>query len=217
MQNQIAALEREVANADNVRSFAAETEREIASLQRDLRDARAKLAQLTLERDRLASELRDARGGDEADTNQRAAARAGFDPDVTARLDIKKYESLVTRAGELEHKLAQLEHDDAGLRSQLAEAQERLRLAAIDLGDADGERTRTGSQLPIAELTEHVTTLEESINSLRANMRAASDETAMMDPSESVNTISAAVSQAAEHVETARAVIRALAASIGMT
>jgi hypothetical protein len=38
-----------------------------------------------------------------------------------------------------------------------------------------------------------------------------------MDPSESVSTISNAVSQAAEHVETARAAIRALAASIGMS
>ena len=48
-------------------------------------------------------------------------------------------------------------------------------------------------------------------------MRAASDETAMMDPSESVNTISHAVSQAAEHVERARAAIRALSASIGVS
>ncbi|HEX7835995.1 MAG TPA: hypothetical protein VF469_00965, partial [Kofleriaceae bacterium] len=217
MQNRIATLEREVANADNVRSFAAETEREIASLQRDLRDARAKLAQLTLERDRLASELRDARG-DDADTSQRAAAKAGFDPDATAQLDIKKYESLATKTSELEQKLAQMEQGDAALRRQLAEAQERLRVAAIDLAaDDDNERTRTGNQLPIAELAEHVTTLEESINSLRANMRAASDETAMMTPSESVTTISSAVSEAAEHVEIARAAIRALAASIGMS
>jgi hypothetical protein len=48
-------------------------------------------------------------------------------------------------------------------------------------------------------------------------MRAASDETAMMDPSESVSTISSAVSEAAEHVEVARTAIRALAASIGIS
>jgi hypothetical protein len=48
-------------------------------------------------------------------------------------------------------------------------------------------------------------------------MRAASDETAMMTPSESVTTISNAVSEAAEHVEIARAAIRALAASIGIS
>jgi hypothetical protein len=104
----------------------------------------------------------------------------------------------IGRAGALQHQL----DEDAALRHQLA---------------ADGDLARTGSQLPIGELAQHVIMLEESINSLRANMRAASDETAMMDPSESVSTISAAVSQAAEHVETARAAIRALAASIGMS
>jgi len=45
----------------------------------------------------------------------------------------------------------------------------------------------------------------------------ASDETAVMAPSESVDTISHAVSQAAEQVERARAAIRALSASIGMS
>jgi hypothetical protein len=39
----------------------------------------------------------------------------------------------------------------------------------------------------------------------------------LINPSESVSTISSAVSQAAEHVEVARAAIRALAASIGMS
>jgi hypothetical protein len=48
-------------------------------------------------------------------------------------------------------------------------------------------------------------------------MRAASDETAMLPPSESVSTVSTAISEGAEHVEVARAAIRALAASIGMT
>src|ERR1043166_3812055 len=133
MQNQITALEREVANADNVRSFAAETEREIASLQRDVRDARAKLTQMTLERDRLASELRDARGGDDADTTSRRAvpAKPAFDPEVTAQVDIAKYESLAAKTSELEQKIQQLERDDAGLRHQLADAQERLRLGAV--------------------------------------------------------------------------------------
>jgi len=216
LQGQIAALEREVANADNVRSFAAETEREIAALQRDLRDTRTKLTQMTLERDRLESEVRDARGDDI--TSQRAAVKASFDPEVTMQADVVKYASLISKSAELEKKVVQLEREDAALRRQLAEAQERLRIAAIDLADDDDEdKTRTGSHLPIAELAEHVTTLEESINSLRANMRAASDETAMMDPSESVSTISSAVSQAAEHVEVARAAIRALSASIGIS
>ncbi|HMG53735.1 MAG TPA: hypothetical protein VK601_09635, partial [Kofleriaceae bacterium] len=220
MQGKIVALEREVASADNVRSFAAETEREIASLQRDLRDARTKLTQITLERDRLASEMHDIHD-DTNTTNRRIPmpVKPPFDPEATAQADVARYESLIAKSAELEQKLARLEQDDAALRRQLADAEERLRVAAIELADDDddNEMTRTGNQLPIAALAEHVATLEESINSLRANMRAASDETAMMDPSDSVSTISSAVSQAAEHVEVARAAIRALAASIGMS
>jgi hypothetical protein len=45
-------------------------------------------------------------------------------------------------------------------------------------------------------------------------MRAASDETAMMDPSDSVVAVSSAVSQAAEHVERARDAVRALNAIV---
>ena len=58
----IAELEQELSKADNVRSFAAETEREIAGLQRELREAKGHATRLTLERDRLESEIRDARG-----------------------------------------------------------------------------------------------------------------------------------------------------------
>jgi len=207
-----------------VRSFAAETEREIATLQRDLRDTRAKLTQITLERDTLEAEVRDGRG--DTHTTSRRAPRPAFDPEVTAQADIARYESLIAKSAELEQKVAQLESEDHGLRRQLADAENRLHAAedrlrtAIDIDDEDDDDrdlTRTGHQLPIAAVAEHVTTLEESINSLRANMRAASDETAMMDPSESVSTISFAVSQAAEHVEVARAAIRALAASIGIS
>jgi hypothetical protein len=39
----------------------------------------------------------------------------------------------------------------------------------------------------------------------------------MMAPSEAVSTVSTAISEGAEHVEVARAAIRALAASIGMS
>jgi chromosome segregation ATPase len=170
--------------------------------------------QMTLERDRLESEVRDGRV-DTDTTSRRAPGKASFDPDVTVQAEVK-YEALIVKGKELEQKLATLERDDAALRRQLADAEQRLR-DAIDHQDDDSEMTRTGSHLPIAELAEHVTTLEESINSLRANMRAASDETAMMDPSEAVSTISTAVSQAAEHVEVARAAIRALSASIGIS
>jgi hypothetical protein len=45
-------------------------------------------------------------------------------------------------------------------------------------------------------------------------MRAASDETAVMEETESVVVVSNAVSQAAEHVERARAALRALMAYV---
>src|SRR6185295_4829216 len=88
LQAQLAVLEREVTKLDSVRSFAAETEREIAALERDLRDARTKLSQVTLERDNLEAEVRDARS--DTDTGRRAANRPGDDLDVTARVDLAK-------------------------------------------------------------------------------------------------------------------------------
>jgi hypothetical protein len=60
------------------------------------------------------------------------------------------------------------------------------------------------------EFAEHLNVVEEAIDSLRANMRAASDETAMMDQTEPVVAISDAISSAAEHVERARDALRAL-------
>ena len=201
LHGQIAELERDVATAANLRSFAAETEREIAALQRELVDVRTELTRTALERERLESELRGAR---EVSPGNQRDAKPSFDPEVTALVDSATYASMIARSTELEHKLA--------------DAQARLRLAASANPATSGhdEPPRAASP-PIGALVEHVTTLEESIAALRANMRAASDETAMMDPSESVNTISSAVSEAVEHVEIARAAIRALAATMGIT
>jgi len=75
--------------------------------------------------------------------------------------------------------------------------------------------THPRNQLPI-ELAEHVNVLDESIDSLRAEMRAASDETAVMEQNDSVIVVSNAVSAAAEHIERARAAVRTLKAAIGM-
>ena len=63
-------------------------------------------------------------------------------------------------------------------------------------------------------IAEHVSALEESIDSLRANMRAAANGP-RSDSTESVQIVAAAVSQAAEHVERARA-LRAIAATVGL-
>ena len=233
-QQRIAALEREVATADNVRSFAAETEREIAQLQRDLRETRSKLTQMTLERDRLELEVRDSRSDSET-TNERApldarelariearrAAAAGrgdnvADPEDTANFDVARFEKMIAQTTELEKRLAGYERDNKLLQQRLAETEQQLRDAIDGADDDDANVTRTGGGLPI-EIHDHVAVLEESIDSLRANMRAASDETAVMDQSDSVIAVASAVSQAAEHIERARAAIRALARTIGMT
>ena len=189
-QAKIAQLQREVDAAENVRQFAANTEREIAQLERELREAKAKITTLTLERDRMESQLRDVHEDDE--TNMRSV---GPGPEVTAHADMSRYTALVSHATELERKLAETE-------ARLA-AQQRAH-------DDDEEPTNTGTSLPI-EFAENLSVLEESIDSLRANMRAASDETAMMDQTDSVIAISAAVSSAAEHVERARDALRELA------
>ena len=47
-------------------------------------------------------------------------------------------------------------------------------------------------------------------------MRAASDETAVMEQTESVIVVANAVSSAAEHIERARAAVRTLKSVIGM-
>jgi chromosome segregation ATPase len=187
----IAALQREVDAAENVRQFAANTEREIAQLARDLREVKARLAQMTLERDRLAAELRDVHDDSETKNRHIATARRAPSLETTAGAEQAKYSVLASRAAELERKLADAE--------ALLDARRRAH---------DEEPTNTGATL---EFNEQINVLEESIDSLRANMRAASDETATMDQSDSVIAISTAVSSAAEHLERARDALRLLA------
>ena len=206
---QIAQLKREVDAAENVRQFAANTEREIAQLERDLREAKAKLAQVTLERDRMESQLRDVRDDSETTHHRRPSRPPVVDPEQTAQADLSRYTALVARAAELEQKLVKLEKDDEKLRRALADTEAQL--AAARRAQED-EPTNTGKGSP--EVVEHLSVLEESIDSLRANMRAASDETAMMEQSESVIVVATAVSSAAEHVERARDALRALTALV---
>ena len=57
---------------------------------------------------------------------------------------------------------------------------------------------------------QYLSSLQDSIDSLRANMRAASDETAVMDQTDSVQVITSALTQATEEIERARDALRAL-------
>ena len=61
-----------------------------------------------------------------------------------------------------------------------------------------------------AALAEPLAILEESIDSLRAEMRAASDEAAEMTPTPSVQAISGAVGNAIDHLDRAKQALRAL-------
>jgi hypothetical protein len=169
---------------------------------------KAKVTQITLERDRMESQLRDLRDDSET-TNRRvpAVGRPG-DPEVTAQADLSRYTALVARAAELEQKVVKMEKDSERMRRELSEAEQRL---AAQRRAHEDEPTNTGTNIPM-EFAEHLSVLEESIDSLRAEMRAASDETAMMDQTDSVVVVSQAVSSAAEHVERARDALRALSA-----
>src|SRR5205823_9217515 len=107
-----ATLEQEVDSAENVRQFAASTEREIAQLQRELRETKQKLAQVTMERDRMESQLRDVREDSETRDRRAVPPRAqspALDPEATAMADVGRYTALVARASELEKKLSEAE------------------------------------------------------------------------------------------------------------
>ena len=186
-RDRITELEQELQKADNVRSFAAETEREIAGMQRELRELKSNLTRVTLERDRMESELRDSR--EDSETRDRA---------ITPGPDIAKFNKMMARVSEIEK-------DNTALRTQLEQLKVRLLEA-----EEKAESTATNTHLPLGGVAEQVSIIEESIDSLRSNMRAASDETAMMDQSESVVAVSSAVSQAAEHIERARVAIKSL-------
>ena len=196
-QQRLVELEREVDAAENVRQFAANTEREIAQLERDLRETKAKAAQVLLERDNLESQLRDLRDDDE--TNARGVLEA-------PAAELSRYTQLVSRSAELEQRNLKLEKEQVVVRRLLAEAEARVEAQQRAQED---EPTNTGNAMPI-EFAEHLNVLEESIDSLKANMRAASDETAMMEQNDSVAAVSQAVSQAAEHVERARDALKLL-------
>jgi chromosome segregation ATPase len=203
-QARIAELVREVDAAENVRQFAASTEREIAQLERELRENKAKVVQLTLERDKLASQLDDLHEDDETAHRRLPITTANDEP--TTHADMARYSALVSRTTELEAKYGALEQEATVLRRSLAEAEAR---AEAQERAKEDEPTNTGNALPI-EFAEHLSTLEEAIDSLRANMRAASDETAIMEQTDAVIAITMAVSQAAEHVERGRDAIKTL-------
>ncbi len=130
--------------------------------------------------------------------------------------DLAAYEKALAEAKDLGEQVRRLQRTEGELRAQLEDAEARVR-AAIDRPDedSDAESTRTGSQLPIA-VAEHVGVIEESIESLRAEMRAASDTAMDLEQTPEITAIGDAVSNAQEHIERARGAVRALQSAIGI-
>jgi chromosome segregation ATPase len=173
-------------------------------------------------RDQLAEELRAVRtdpdrtahGGPGGVTARRPIVTGFEDLEATASADLSRFEAILAEGADLKTQVATLEREAEALRRRLADAERELH-EADGRGHADNEPTRTATVAPLA-IADHLGVLEESIDSLRAEMRAASDETAMMEPSESVTVVATAVSAAAEHVERARDALRALNAAVGL-
>ncbi len=181
--SRVESLSRELADT---KAALADAERAHAAA---LRDAQHELAQATAflaTRDHELHSLRQA-------TESRSKNFA--DPEVTVSApNLARYEAAVAELNVLRGELGTL-------REELAAAKHR---AATTSTHAAGEPALSAAAL------EQLSILEESIDSLRANLRAASDETAMMPSSESVTIIADAISQAAEHVERARDALRTI-------
>jgi hypothetical protein len=107
----------------------------------------------------------------------------------------------------------------AELEAQLALLRRRLTETDAELDELDrlkAELARRPAAAPAAPalppgFAEQVAALSDSLSSLRGSMRAISDETAVMEQSESLQVVSAAVAAAMEELERARDAVRALA------
>ena len=154
-----------------------------------------------------------------AATERRLAAAEALAKGMT-----KDLTEALRRSAEADSKRAAAARDLDQLRVEvvtLTDELARVQAAALAAEQAAATSTRTVAAItedaaaPPHEGTEELGILQEAIDSLRANMRAASDETAVMPPSDSVTTVADAVSQAADHVERARAALRILVGKLG--
>ena len=117
--------------------------------------------------------------------------------DATASEDTDVREADARLAREFD----ELKRDREALAEQLRGLQAKL--------DFDVDTGVGGDELP-PHVRDGLAVLEESIDSLRAEMRAAGDETAAMPESDSSQAVGAAIGAARDHLERARAALRAL-------
>src|SRR6185436_17076410 len=139
------------------------------------------------------------------------------DPEVTAQ---RAHVSKLAADGEVELRkareetaaaVAELERVRVKTTAEIRTLEDQIRV--LQKAPSDRETTSDTNKTlsaPSDGVLESLGVLEEAIDSLRANMRAATDETAMMDQTESVQVVASAVSQAAEHLDRARQALRTL-------
>ncbi|MBZ0236280.1 MAG: hypothetical protein K8M05_28390, partial [Deltaproteobacteria bacterium] len=89
-------------------------------------------------------------------------------------------------------------------------AEDRVVALQDKLESASGAAPPPPDGSPLKAASEHLGVLNDSLGSLRQQMRTASDETAVMDQTAPVEIVSTALSQAAEDIERAREAVRAL-------
>ncbi|MCA9680040.1 MAG: hypothetical protein KC464_33725, partial [Myxococcales bacterium] len=130
-----------------------------------------------------------------------ARAAAAEEAAAAARDQVAANEDERRRLREAEDQVIELQERLSSLERDLARANEAA-AAAPAAGNGSGT-------LPDG-FGQHLSSLQDSIDSLRANMRAASDETAVMDQTDSVQVITSALTQATEEIERARDALRAL-------
>ena len=213
--NRASAAVRE--HADAISRFTA-GEARIEQLERGLSEAQGALADLVSANDALKTDyaaatvrlaaiepqLREA-------TQQLLITRKTLD-DAEARLDAarRQLDEDADTIGQATAWRAQLD----GALIALTDAERRLAdaqaMARADAQHRADVALLSTSPAPSADAAAHFATLEESIDSLRANIRAARDEAAAMPANSSVEVVTSAIDQADDEMQRARQAVRAL-------
>ena len=216
-ENRASAVARE--HADAISRFTA-GEARIEQLERGLSEAQGALADVVTANDALKTDyaaatvrlaaiepqLRDA-------TQQLLVTRKSLD-DAEARLDAarRRLDDDADAVGQANAWRAQLDGALIALTDaerRLADSQAMARADAQHRADV-ALMAPTTAPTPSADAAAQFATLEESIDSLRANIRAARDEAAAMPASSSVEVVTSAIDQADDEMQRARQAVRAL-------
>jgi chromosome segregation ATPase len=212
-QARIAQLEKDIAVAAD---RATNAEDQLAARDADLADARRRVEDAAGQAEELrslraaadeAEGLRDRIGTLERDAAAHERAAAATD------LLREQLQTVTIERDQLKDAGTQAEDERRRRRDaeeQLMELQDKVGALekAAAAAPANGAPAHAA---PTPAIGEHVQVLQDSLSSLRSSMRAASDETAVMDQTEPVQIVSNALSQAAEEIERARDALRALA------